>query len=308
MVPTHNRRMLLLQTLASVRGQTDVDLEIVVVNDASADDTDSAVRSLGDARIRIAHFDASVGVSAARNRGIQLAAGEWIAFLDDDDLWAPWKLSHQLAAASTSKRGWACSGSVTVDGALEIMTGSAPSSPESIVETLPVRNCVPAGASNVLVQRALLHGAGGFDPQLRHMSDWDLWIRLSARGLPAVVDSPDVAYRLHGANASDNAEVIEHEIVILEARHAEARGGRDIDRAFVLRWAAWNLLRTGNRTAAARLYAKAMAAGDPLSAARAVVAVLDPGVVERTMQRTLDEAWVAPAREWLCTIARDDVA
>ena len=302
-IPTHNRRELLIQAVASVRSQTMSDLEIVVVDDGSTDDTMSALSSISDLRLSVIHLSEARGVSHARNRGIRAATGQWIAFLDDDDLWSPEKLARQLQAARETGRSWACSGSVTVDAALQVIAGSPPPTPDVIADTLPLRNCVPAGASNVVVARQLLSAAGEFDERLRHLADWDLWIRLASRDLPAVVPFPDVAYRLHGSNASDDAEAIDGELNLIAERHASARDGREIDRAFVLRWAAWNLLRVGRRGAAARMYAKAAAQGDPVSAARAVAAVVDSGVVTRTLSRDTNLQWTAPAREWLSPAA-----
>lgn len=302
-IPTHNRRELLIQAVASVRSQTMSDLEIVVVDDGSTDDTMSALSSISDLRLSVIHLSEAHGVSHARNRGIRAATGQWIAFLDDDDLWSPEKLARQLQAARETGRSWACSGSVTVDAALQVIAGSPPPTPDVIADTLPLRNCVPAGASNVVVARQLLNAAGEFDERLRHLADWDLWIRLASRDLPAVVPFPDVAYRLHGSNASDDAEAIDGELNLIAERHASARDGREIDRAFVLRWAAWNLLRVGRRGAAARMYAKAAAQGDPVSAARAVAAVVDSGVVTRTLSRDTNLQWTAPARAWLSSAA-----
>ena len=274
------------------------------LDDGSADDTLRELHGLADERLFVVQLSESRGVSHARNCGVRAATGRWIAFLDDDDLWSPHKLERQRQAAHDGSRRWACSGSVTVDDALRVLAGSPPPSGEEIAEMLPIRNCVPAGASNVLVERQLLNDAGEFDERLRHLADWDLWIRLASRGAPAVVPFPDVAYRLHGSNASDDAAAIDTELKIVEERSAATRNGRALDRAFVLRWAAWNLLRVGRRGAAARLYAKAAATGDPVSVARAVATVVDPGAVQRTMLRDTDLEWTAPAREWLSSIVR----
>ena len=303
-IPTHNRRELLIQAVASVRSQTMRNLEIVVVDDGSTDDTTSALSSISDVRLRVIHLSEARGVSHARNRGIRAATGQWISFLDDDDLWSPEKLARQLQAARETGRCWACSGSVTVDAALRVIAGSPPPAPDVIADTLPIRNCVPAGASNVVVARQLLNAAGEFDERLRHLADWDLWIRLASRDLPAVVPFPDVAYRLHGSNASDDAEAIDGELNLIAERHASARDGREIDRAFVLRWAAWNLLRVGRRGAAARMYAKAAAQGDPASAARAFAAVLDPSIVQRRLGRALDHEFAHPTSDWLADFRR----
>ena len=155
-IPTHNRRAMLLQAIASVRAQTVTDLEVLVVDDGSDDGTSSAVESLCDPRVIVIRSPLPQGVSHARNLGIAAATGEWIAFLDDDDLWAPEKLERQIAAARAACRGWAFSGSVTVDASLAVIAGSPPPDASVVVATLPIRNCVPAGASNVLVTRSLL--------------------------------------------------------------------------------------------------------------------------------------------------------
>lgn len=300
-IPTHNRRQLLLRALASVRAQESVRVEVIVIDDGSSDDTCAAVEALGDARIRCLRSEESQGVSSARNRGIHASGADWIAFLDDDDLWAPAKLERQLIAATNLGRSWACSGSVTVDDELRVIAGSAPETAEDISAALPFRNAVPAGASNVLVSRDLLGQAGDFDLRLRHMADWDLWIRLLQHGLPAVIPEPDVAYVLHDANASSDSERIEHELQIIEERYSAARAGRRIDRAFALRWVAWNLLRAGRRGAAARTYGKAVLSGDAASAARAAVALLDPGIVGRTLERGLDPVFAGAADAWLAS-------
>jgi len=71
-----------------------------------------------------------------------------------------------------------------------------------MVAVLPRYNAMPAGASNVVVRRAVLQRVGGFDPSLTHVPDWDLWLRLARDGMPAAVSEPSVAYRFHGGNAS----------------------------------------------------------------------------------------------------------
>lgn len=305
MIPTHHRRRLLAETVASVCAQREVDLEIVIVDDGSPDDTWAWLQTKTDARIVPLRNEQPTGVSAARNRAVSASKGVWIAFLDDDDLWSPDKLQRQLAAVRATGRAWCASGSVSIEGDRRIVAGGPPATAEEIRGLLPVRNCVPAGASNVLVQRDVLQAVGAFDTQLRHMADWDLWIRLAGQGLPAIVPDPDVAYRLHTGNASNDAAAIEYELDLIERRHLEARSGRALDRAFVLRWSAWNALRSGERMTAARSYGKAVGAGDALSIARAVAAIVDPGIVTRTLTADLDEVYVRSAREWLAAAWED---
>ena len=112
-IPTRNRSKLLELSLRSVLWQRSVDFETIVVDDGSTDDTPRMLRSLGD-RIRVFRHERSQGVSAARNRGIAEARGEWVAFLDDDDLWAPDKLELQLQALRRDDRRWAYAGAVEI--------------------------------------------------------------------------------------------------------------------------------------------------------------------------------------------------
>lgn len=303
-IPTRDRSGLLCRTVRCALGQRDVDLDVVVVDDGSSDDTAAVVARLGDPRVTLARNARPEGVSAARNRGIALATGEWIALLDDDDLWSPCKLASQLREAHRLSRCWACSGSVTVDDALEIVAGTPPLSAEAMVRLLPRRNVVPAGASNVIARRSALIAVGGFDRQLRHIADWDLWIRLGELGPPAVVREPLVAYRLHAGNASADAGAIAAELARVEERNRHRRNGARIDRAFAYRWAAWHYLLVGRTARALQAYARAIVAGDVASVARVLVTLIDPGIARRPLKRHRpDPSWEARARPWLRELA-----
>jgi glycosyltransferase involved in cell wall biosynthesis len=306
-VPTRNRASMLEQALRSVAAQRDVDLEAVVVDDGSTDDTPTVVTGMGDRRLRLIRHERPQGVSTARNRGVAEARGHWVAFLDDDDLWAPEKLPSQLAAAERDGREWAVTGAVSVDEQLRVLTGEPPLAPEGIVADLDRYNSVPAGASNVLVRADLLAVTGGFDPGLRHMADWDLWIRLGRAGLPATVPRPLLAYRLHRANATMDTAFDPHE-PLAELDAIVDRYGIPADRLAVDRWIAWTCLRAGRRGASVRAYARAARAGDPKSLVRAAIGLLHPAVGRRVYYRPFvrhgqDEAWLDEARSWLRDLA-----
>jgi glycosyltransferase involved in cell wall biosynthesis len=306
-VPTRNRAFLLSQTLRSVVAQRGVDLEAVVVDDGSTDGTPAVVAGMRDPRLRLVRHERPRGVSAARNRGIAEARGAWVAFLDDDDLWAPQKLASQLAAARREHRAWAVTGAVSVDDRLRVLAGEPPLLPERIVADLARYNSVPAGASNVVVRADLLAGTGGFDPGLRHMADWDLWIRLGRTGPPATVPRPLLAYRLHRANATmDTAFDPREPLAELDA--IVDRYGIPADRLAVERWIAWTCLRAGRRGTSLRAYVRAARGGDPKSLVRAAISLLHPAVGRRVyyrpfLQRGQDEAWLGEARSWLRDLA-----
>jgi glycosyltransferase involved in cell wall biosynthesis len=304
-IPTRDRPKLLLETLHYVLRQCEVELEILVVDDGSTDPMAEAVLELSDSRVRVLRNDIAMGVSAARNRGLEAAQGEWVAFLDDDDLWAPDKLKMQVTAAREGKLEWAYGGAVAINHLHEIIAGSMPPPADQVMEQLPYRNIVPAGASNVVAAKSLLSKVGAFDTTLRHMADWDLWIRLAQRGPPAVVTYPVVAYRIHEGNASNDIEEIPDELAVLDRRYADLRGGTSSDRAYVYRWMAWNSLRAGRRSVAFGAYLRAAGAGDLLSLVRAVAGVIRPSLAQGRLGRHIhDPGWAYQAEDWVGPPAR----
>jgi glycosyltransferase involved in cell wall biosynthesis len=306
-IPTRNRRHLLKLALGSVLRQADVDTEVIVVDDASTDDTAEMVSGLANRRIRFLRQPLCSGVSASRNRGIGEATGEWIAFLDDDDLWAPQKLTQQLEAAEAARRTWVYAGDVNVDEGLRVLTGTPPPTPDEVMASLPRYNPVPTGASNVMVRADALAEAGPFDPQLRRTEDWDMWIRLARAGPPACVPHPLVAYRFHGANVLNDTKAIIEEPDLLAVRY-----GIPVDRAAMQRRAAWSCLRAGHRLCAARHYARAVALGDVKSLGRAAVALFHPAVGSERLFGLVRGArvgrqWKREAQAWLDELSRDQL-
>lgn len=244
-VPTLNRSRLLALTLQSIIGQVRVELEAIVVDDGSSDDTPEMLAGLGDPRVRVLRHDAPQGVSAARNRGIAEARGQWVGFCDDDDLWAPDKLARQLEAAADTELDWVCAGHVDVTPQLRVVGGGPPASADEIMRLLPFRNVVPGGGSGVIVLRDALERTGGFDGRLHNTEDWELWLRLARHGPPAVVNEPVVAYRLHPRNASLDSAVMLRDLKTIEAVH-----GIRASRGALYSYLGWWALRGGRRGAA----------------------------------------------------------
>jgi len=299
-VSTHGRWALLERTVRCALAQREVSLEVVVVDDHSIDAAVARLDAWPDARVRrVAHRGAR-GADNARNTGIEAARGEWVAFLDDDDLWAPDKLQAQLVACRRSGRVWAYAGAVAIDPSLQILAGGAPPEPERVREEIFSRYVVPAAASNLLVRRDALAEVGGFDPELHHMGDWDMAMRLAAYAPPAAVLEPKVAYLLHAANMSlDPADQL-RDIDLLERKHQRERDGRPLDRIALHRWIAWSALRRGDRKGALRAYAHAVAIGDLSSIGRAAIGCVYPPVVINRLRRTaIDGPWRARAEAWL---------
>ncbi len=292
-IPTRNRCRRLSMTLRSALAQRHVNLEVVVVDDGSQDDTYKMVTDLGDPRIRLVRNASPRGESGARNRGLEETRGAWIAFLDDDDFWAPDKLDRQLRALQDTRREWAYAGDVLVDGELHILSGGPPPSPQEMSEALRCYNSVPAGASNVIVSSRLLAQVGLFDLSLRRTADWDMWLRLARVGLPAWVCSPLVANCLHGANMSKDMAILFRELDVLAHRYRIP-----VDWARHYRWAAWDALTDGRRWEALRYYGGAITAGDFRSIGRAAIGLLRP-LGTGAARKEGGDAWTTEARRWL---------
>ena len=296
-VPTHNRGELLALTLRTVLWQRDVDLEVVVVDDGTPDPGLAAgvVAERADPRVRLLRHDSPQGVSAARNRGIAAATGQWLAFCDDDDLWAPDKLRRQLDAAAQTGRDWAYTGAVKVNRSLRIVGGQPPAPPDLVHRRLPRWSLVPGGCSSVVARRRLVQDVDGFDDQLSNLADWDLWIRLGQRGPPAWMPRPLVGYRVHPGNASGNTRSVLRELERLDGRY-----GPRADRAAVHHYLAWVALRSGDRRTAARHFLHAAVRGEPAGVARSLTA-LARGRLRRTLGRSAPPhaEWRRQAEEWL---------
>jgi glycosyltransferase involved in cell wall biosynthesis len=307
-VPTRNRGTMLGTALRCVLGQRDVQLEVIVVDDASTDDTSEVLRTVDDTRVRVVRNAEPVGPNAARNRGAEGARGRWVAFIDDDDLWAPTKLAAQLAAAEGDSRDWAYAGSVNVNDRLEIIHGIPPPSPAEVVASVRRSNPIPASASNVVIRRSSFEAAGGFNEELRACEEWDLWIRLADEGPPAWVPEPLVSYRMHPGNA-----ILDVEALVAGARRLEQLHGTGIDWGHFHRWLAQLCVRGGRRREALGQYARAAIRGNGRDVV-ADLARLARGRFRRpaggpggTGDTRPDPAWEDRARAWLEVVRRHEV-
>lgn len=304
-IPTHNRAPLLLTTLRTVLWQRDVSLEVVVVDDGSTDDTVAAVEQLADPRVRLIRNDRPQGVSAARNRGAEQGRAPWLAFCDDDDLWAPDKLTSQMAAARAAGRDWAYGGAVHVNIHLTVLSAKRPPNPARLVSVLPGWNLMPGGSSNVIVRADLFRAARGWDVGLINLADWDLWARLAREGAPACVDAPVVGYRIHSGNASADTGLI-----LREARVLDGRYGAKVDYGELHHYMGWVHLRSGHRRTALNHFARAAVRGQARDVARAL-AHLAGRRMHRLYPRPATQQgddWIAEAEEWVASLRDEGLA
>jgi len=191
--------------IESVLAQTERDLELVVVDDGSTDETAQVVARYTDHRVRYLHQENS-GPSAARNNGIRETTGEWVAFLDCDDRWLPRKLELQLARAAERPDAGLVYGSVVMGNERGMMQCTLPAVIEGeVLEPLLFGNKVTGSASSAMVRRDVLDRVGMFDERMHYAEDWDLWLRVASAYPFAKVDEP-IAYLLqrlgsHGSSA-----------------------------------------------------------------------------------------------------------
>jgi glycosyltransferase involved in cell wall biosynthesis len=198
-IPTFNRVELLRETVQSVRNQTYRNFEVIVVNDGCSDGTAQWL----DAQVDIRHLDQeNSGIATSRNNGAAIAKGQWLAFLDHDDIWAQDKLEIQaefvernpdvgLVAArhvrlgrkhsSARQRRW-------IKGDLLVKAYS-----ESFIHT-----------SSVMIRRDVFHEIGGFPTHYRFADEFDVWLKIAAQHPIAYVDDVLVFIRFYESNTSHN--------------------------------------------------------------------------------------------------------
>jgi glycosyltransferase involved in cell wall biosynthesis len=294
-VPTRARARFLPLALKSALEQERIDLEVLLVVDGADSSAQDAAGGADDARIRVLRHEEPRGVSAARNTAIAASDGEWLAFLDDDDLWAPTKVREQIDAAERTGSGWAYTGAVGIDAENRVIFVEPVPEPRTLVERLPRLNVVPT--SDVVVRRDTLAAAGVFDVGLRSTEDWDVFLRLARAGSPAFVPRRLVAFRTHADQSSLDVSRLLGELDAFEHRH-----GVKTDRGAILRGAAWSCLRAGRRSDALRMYGHAIRYGDVGSFARLAVALLPAGVRTAVLERVAGVEGDPEAQAWIDSV------
>jgi glycosyltransferase involved in cell wall biosynthesis len=297
---------MLKRTLEAILRQEDVDLEVIVVNEACEDDTVEMVASLGDARVSMVHHDAPRGLPAARNSGLTKATAHWVAFCDDDDTWAPTKLVAQLEALDASPEAkWCACGAVHVDSSFRVLAGYQPPPPGDVSRLVLQDNFIPGGGSGTMALTSLVRDLGAFDTRLKWGEDWDMWSRLSLNAPMAGVNRPLVAYLIHDQSMSRNSPRFNRDVAIIEEKYADERGERGIslDRARLeLGQADIDLDAHRRRSAAWHFLGNAYRGRSPKSVVRAGLAILSPRALSqrrKAQRRPMPDGWLDEANAWL---------
>ena len=214
-IPNYNYEKFIAETIESVLSQTYKNVEIIVVDDGSKDKSLEVLEKFGD-KIRVIQ-QKNAGVSAARNHGVSFSKGEFIAFLDADDVWLPEKLERQIEKFASDDEIGLVHCSMTLINPLDEPIGEMNSGQEGFVaeEFLRFERGVVVGAgSTALVKREIFDEVKGFDLRLSTAADWDFCYQVSRKYKFGFVSEPLVLYRMHGTNMHGNIKAMEHDMLL----------------------------------------------------------------------------------------------
>lgn len=260
-MPTYQRWQRLGRTLQCALDQVGVDVEVLIVSDGDQKMPPDFLPPDED-RVRVIYPPVAKGVAHARNLGVEGARAPWVAFLDDDDLWAPEKLARSLEAARAADASWVFASALAVEDDMTPVEFFPAPPPHGLLRALFEYQRIPAGCSNVLARTDFMRSLGSFDESFHQLADWDMWIRMAASGQAACVDEVLVAYVQHeGSMLLTHRDWVFAEFNRLRSKHRdlERRQGQRINAEGYAFWVSGRLEDAGFRGRAIRasLYAGA---------------------------------------------------
>jgi glycosyltransferase involved in cell wall biosynthesis len=213
-IPVYNGEKTIRETIESVLNQTFRDFELIILNDGSQDSTLEVVSSIQDSRLKVFSYP-NAGLATSRNRGTFHAVGEYISFIDADDLWTPDKLETQLKALQDNpEAAVAYSWTNYIDESGQFLRrGGYLTANGNVYAKLLVVDFLENG-SNPLIRRQALIQVGGFDESLPAAEDWDILLRLAAQYSFVAVPYPQILYRVSASSMS--AHVVRQETACLK--------------------------------------------------------------------------------------------
>lgn len=214
-IPNYNYEAYIAGTIDSVLAQTYSNIEIIVVDDGSKDNSLSVLEKYGN-RIKVI-AQKNQGVSLARNNGVAASQGEYVAFLDADDIWLSSKIEKQLEKFSVGEEVGLVHCSMLYIDTNDQITGENRNGKEGwlAADVLLLEEGATVGiGSTSLVRKTVFDEVGGFDPRQTTAADWDFSYRVAKRYKIGFVSEPLVRYRLHGSNMHSNIGAMEHDVKI----------------------------------------------------------------------------------------------
>lgn len=211
-IPAFNSQDYLEEAVSSVLSQTYGSVECIVVDDGSTDATPDVARSFGN-HVQVLS-QPNLGVAAARNRGVGASDGEFIAFLDADDVWFRTKLQRQMDLINSSGAEFCYTGMYRTDHRLRVLEPMPPPSPiKARWNTLTMTQPTVFLAQTGLIRRKLLMKLGGFDERLSVAADYDLAVRATSRCVVECIDAPLAFYRIHDGQMHRNVVELEKDVL-----------------------------------------------------------------------------------------------
>ena len=201
-IPAYDAMRYLPETVNSALAQSFTDFEIIIVNDGSTDGIEAWYSGLADSRVTLIS-QSNQGKSVAVNNGLAQSQGEYIAFLDADDLWETTKLEKQVSCLDASPSvglvyTWTALADETGQPTGRVLASHAEG---NVWKSLILKNILTCG-STPMVRRQCFDDVGVFDPDLPPAEDWDMWLRIATHYDFAVIKEPLVRYRKHRGNTS----------------------------------------------------------------------------------------------------------
>lgn len=208
-IPVFNGEHTIGETLQSILEQTFRDIEIIIINDGSQDATLDVVARIKDTRIKVFSYP-NKGLAASRNRGLARATGEYISFIDADDLWTANKLEFQYRSLQENPQAAvAYSWTNYVDEQSQFLRSGLQVVAEGNVHAKLLLNNFLENGSNALIATKILKKLGGFDESLPCVEDWDIYLRLAAHYDFVCVPVPQILYRVSTSSMSTNTSQME---------------------------------------------------------------------------------------------------
>lgn len=203
-IPVFNGEKTIRETLQSVLNQTFTDFEVIVIDDGSNDSTLEVVSSIKDSKLKVFSYS-NAGQAESRNRGIAKAVGEYITFIDADDLWTPDKLEAQLKALHDHPRAAvAYSWTDYIDESGKFLGSGQHLTVNGDAYAQLLVKCFLENGSNPLIRSQALTAVGVFDKAMTPSEDWDLYLRLASRYQFVCVSAPQILYRISATSESSN--------------------------------------------------------------------------------------------------------
>jgi glycosyltransferase involved in cell wall biosynthesis len=230
-IPAYNAAAYIRQTLESVLNQTYKNIEVIVMNDGSKDTSEEIILQMQkeDSRIRY-QYKPNSGVSDTRNKGIALAKGSYLAFLDADDVWMPDNLEKKIRAIRETGKSWVFSNLGYINERSEPMTVALNNfRPYNVLENILMfeGDVVPGPCSNIVGTRELFGDEIRFDTRISSPADRDICMQLAAIEDPFFLDEKLWLYRLHGQSMTSLNYKVVDEVIYLYKKADEKKWFRN---------------------------------------------------------------------------------